>query len=340
MASLWRQARNLEQHRLEPSSVMWEDVAGLKDAKSFLQLFVIVPLIERERTANIKKRILLVGAAGVGKTYLVQGLVSELHAVPGCYLYVLYAEDLWRNRVRLRDLRETIRAFSPCVVVIDGVDILKVDPRADETTSARVDLLETLEHLKDYDTIFIGLTNKPWDLDPSIRDRFYTQIYLPMPDADARNRILRNLVAGEASAIGDMECRSLSERLAGFSGADISRLVRHVDMEQIRALQRASHFKRVTGPSSTQPFMIHDFLTPCEPNDPGAMVMTFDQAAHDNVLLPEMTAADLWADLWNSVDTIKPSVTEDMVQRFLPFQQALDFRYSRVDPYFSSFESH
>ncbi|KAH3715431.1 hypothetical protein DPMN_058141 [Dreissena polymorpha] len=69
----------------------------------------------------------------------------------------------------------------------------------------------------------------------------------------------------------------------------------------------------VTGPSSTQPFMIHDdFSTPCEPNDPGAMVMTFDKAAHNKLLLPEMTAADLW----DSVDTIKPSVTEDEVQKF------------------------
>ena len=63
-------------------------------------------------------------------------------------------------------------------------------------------------------------------------------------------------------------------------------------MRPIRRIQSATHFKRVTGPSPTNPsVMIHDMLTPCSPGDSDAIAMSWMDIASDKLLEPKISKA-------------------------------------------------
>lgn len=58
-------------------------------------------------------------------------------------------------------------------------------------------------------------------------------------------------------------------------------------MTPIRIIQRATHFKRVSGPSRKDPSIIHDdLLTPCSPSDSDAIEMTWINIDADKLMEP------------------------------------------------------
>lgn len=61
-------------------------------------------------------------------------------------------------------------------------------------------------------------------------------------------------------------------------------------MQPVRKVQTATHFKKVTGPSPTDPNVIaDDLLTPCSPGDPAAKEMTWVDVPGDKLLEPPVT---------------------------------------------------
>lgn len=95
---------------------------------------------------------------------------------------------------------------------------------------------------------------------------------------------------------------------AGYSGADISIVVREALMHPVRFVQNATHFKKVMAvdPQSAYPEPIDirlrtrrtlsypstvggqakEYLTPCSPGDPMAMEMTWMDVPGDKLLEP------------------------------------------------------
>ncbi|HUW08453.1 MAG TPA: ATP-binding protein, partial [Anaerolineae bacterium] len=70
--------------------------------------------------------------------------------------------------------------------------------------------------------LFVGATNEPWALDPAVLrpGRFDDKIYVPLPDVEARERILW-LSLQDKPLAPDVPYRGLAETLEGYSGADI-----------------------------------------------------------------------------------------------------------------------
>ncbi|GBL91155.1 Vacuolar protein sorting-associated protein 4B [Araneus ventricosus] len=92
-----------------------------------------------------------------------------------------------------------------------------------------------------------------------------------------------------------------------FSGADISVLVRDALMQPVRKVQTATHFKRVSGPSRSDPnVIVHDLLTPCSPGCPGAIEMSWVDVPGDKLLEPVISMSDVLLSLSHS----KPTVNE------------------------------
>lgn len=61
-------------------------------------------------------------------------------------------------------------------------------------------------------------------------------------------------------------------------------------MQPVRKVQMATHFKKVRGPSRTNPNQIvDDLLTPCSPGDPGAIEMAWIDVPGDKLLEPPVT---------------------------------------------------
>lgn len=61
-------------------------------------------------------------------------------------------------------------------------------------------------------------------------------------------------------------------------------------MQPVRKVQSATHFKRVSGPSRTNPDqMVNDLLTPCSPGDKGAIEMSWLDVPGDKLFEPPVT---------------------------------------------------
>lgn len=84
--------------------------------------------------------------------------------------------------------------------------------------------------------------------------------------------------------------QTLADKTEGFSGYDISIVVREALMQPIRKVQTATHFKHVSGPSSPNAnVIVHDLLTPCSPGDPDAIAMSFVDVPADKLAEPVLS---------------------------------------------------
>lgn len=69
------------------------------------------------------------------------------------------------------------------------------------------------------------------------------------------------------------EMKQMADLTPGYSGADISIVVRDALMQPIRKVQTATHFKKIRGPDPVSGETVDDLLTPCSPGDPQGMEM-------------------------------------------------------------------
>lgn len=73
--------------------------------------------------------------------------------------------------------------------------------------------------------------------------RCLQRIYIPLPEVDARAHMFKVHLGDTPHAIRQAEFQELARRTDGFSGSDISVVVKDVLMEPIRKTQDATHFK-------------------------------------------------------------------------------------------------
>ena len=138
--------------------------------------------------------------------------------------------------------------------------------------------------------LVLGATNIPWVLDAAIRRRFEKRIYIPLPDELARLAIFKLHMGNTRHTLSDKDLRDLAAQTEGYSGADISIVVRDALMQPVRLVQTATHFKKVRGPSPTNPSVIaDDLLTPCSPGEKGAMEMNWMDVPGDKLYEPPVT---------------------------------------------------
>jgi vacuolar protein-sorting-associated protein 4 len=82
----------------------------------------------------------------------------------------------------------------------------------------------------------------PWELDPAIRRRFEKRIYIPLPDAPARSIMIRLNLGDTPNSMLPGNFDEVGGRTEGFSGSDLSVLVREALMEPLRVCQLAKQF--------------------------------------------------------------------------------------------------
>ena len=63
--------------------------------------------------------------------------------------------------------------------------------------------------------LVLGATNIPWGLDPAIRRRFEKRIYIPLPEQNAREYLLRKLANKTKHTLTEEDLAELGERTEG-----------------------------------------------------------------------------------------------------------------------------
>eukprot|EP01102_Stenamoeba_stenopodia_P007640 TRINITY_DN2152_c0_g1_i1.p1 TRINITY_DN2152_c0_g1~~TRINITY_DN2152_c0_g1_i1.p1 ORF type:complete len:451 (-),score=113.56 TRINITY_DN2152_c0_g1_i1:88-1440(-) len=301
----------------EKPNVKWTDVAGLLTAKASLQEAVILPIKFPQLFTGPRKPwkgILLYGPPGTGKSYLAKAVATEAN----CTFFSISSADLmskWlgESEKLVRNLFDMARKSKPAIIFIDEVDSLCGSRNENDSESAKRVKTEFLVQMNgvgnDMDGILVlGATNIPWSLDSAILRRFEKRIYISLPDLNARARIFELHTSGTPNTLSKQDYMNLAQYTDGFSGSDIAVVVRDALMAPVRKVQEATHFKRVTGASRSDPNQIvHDLLTPCSPGDRDAVEMTWIDVPSDKLLEPQVTVKDFLL----AVKTARPSVSKD-----------------------------
>lgn len=75
--------------------------------------------------------------------------------------------------------------------------------------------------------------------------RFEKRIYIPLPEEHARGFMFKLNLGSTPNSLSESDFVTLGKKTDGYSGADISVIVRDALMQPVRKVQSATHFKRV-----------------------------------------------------------------------------------------------
>jgi len=219
------------------TKVTFKDVAGIEEAKEELQEvveFLKNPQKFTKLGARIPKGILLVGPPGTGKTLLAKAIAGEA----GVPFFSISGSDFVEMFVgvgaaRVRDLFSQAKAHAPCIIFIDEIDAVGRQRGAglggghDEREQT---LNQLLVEMDGFDTaegiVVLAATNRPDILDPALLrpGRFDRQIFVPPPDVNGREAILK-LYARKFKVSPSLDLRSIAKATPGFTGANLENML-------------------------------------------------------------------------------------------------------------------
>ncbi|XP_032518607.1 nuclear valosin-containing protein-like [Danaus plexippus] len=219
--------------------VTWDDVGSLNQVRKDLQLAVLAPVKYPEQLKKLglssPSGVLLCGPPGCGKTLLAKAVANEAGvnfiSVKGPELLNMYVGESERA---VRTCFRRARNSAPCVIFFDEFDALC--PRRsshDNNGAARVvnQLLTEMDGIESREGVFVlAASNRPDIIDPAVLrpGRLDRIMYVGMPATEDRYDILQKLTKGgtKPSLSPDVDLRVIADVTEGYTGADLSGLVR------------------------------------------------------------------------------------------------------------------
>jgi AAA+ superfamily predicted ATPase len=154
---------------------------------------------------SIPRSLLLAGPSGVGKTQVARTLANE----SGLTFLAATTADVKANYLgqsgnRVKLLFERARSNAPAILFLDELDVIAPDRSAaggnDQLTDEIVgQLLQEMDgiNVRESRVFLVAATNHIERIDAAIRSRFQEKLVIPLPDRNARIRLLTNLLTGK-----------------------------------------------------------------------------------------------------------------------------------------------
>ena len=219
------------------TGVMFDDVAGIEEAKEELQE-VVTFLKKPERFtavgAKIPKGVLLVGPPGTGKTLLAKAIAGEagvpFFSISGSEFVEMFVGV---GASRVRDLFKKAKENAPCIIFIDEIDAVGRQRGAgigggnDEREQTLNQLLTEMDGFEgNTGIIIIAATNRPDVLDSALLrpGRFDRQVTVDAPDIKGRLEVLQ-VHARNKKLDPSVSLEAIARRTPGFTGADLANLL-------------------------------------------------------------------------------------------------------------------
>ena len=235
----------------EKKKTTFDDVAGADEEKEELEEiveFLKNPQKYNTLGARIPKGVLLVGPPGTGKTLLAKAVAGEA----GVPFFSISGSDFVEMFVgvgasRVRDLFDTAKKNSPCIVFIDEIDAVGrqrgtgLGGGHDEREQTLNQLLVEMDGFgANEGVIMIAATNRPDILDPALLrpGRFDRQVMVGYPDMNGREAILK-VHSREKPLSPDVKLKNVAKQTAGFTGADLENLLNEAALLAARKDKKA-----------------------------------------------------------------------------------------------------
>lgn len=216
--------------------IKFEDVGALEEVKQALDELVILPMRRPELFTHGNllrpcKGILLFGPPGTGKTLLAKALATEAGAnfisITGSTLTSKWFGDAEKLTKALFSFASKL---APVIVFVDEIDSL-LGARGgafehEATRRMRNEFMAAWDGLRSKDSqriLILGATNRPFDLDDAVIRRLPRRIYVNLPDANNRAKILKIFLAKENIEPG-FQFEKLAAATEGYSGSDLKNL--------------------------------------------------------------------------------------------------------------------
>lgn len=235
----------------EVPKLNFTNIIGVQEVKDAFMVDVVAPLrpefqavYHKFRGNQLGTQILLYGPPGTGKTHIVKCLAGALN----CKIAVVQTSEVLASVVgvaekNVRDIFAQAAELDRCIIFLDEIDSICSDRSSDDSRHTKSILTTMLTCMDGFLKtkkpnqlrIIVAATNLPWKLDSALKrgGRFETQIYVPLPDEDARKKFIA-LDLDKLPHAGDVTVEFLAKRLEGYAGADIKAVMKQIANQPLR----------------------------------------------------------------------------------------------------------
>ncbi|MBR9690006.1 MAG: CDC48 family AAA ATPase, partial [Candidatus Altiarchaeota archaeon] len=225
-------------------NVRWDDIGGLDKEKKRLREGVEWPLQYPKTYESLgiepPKGVLIYGPPGCGKTMIAKAVANEANAnfiaIKGPELLSKWVGESERA---VRKIFRKARQMTPAIIFFDEIDSIAIKRGTDSSRASDRVLNQLLTEMDGIENlrgvVVLAATNRPDLLDSAMLrpGRFDTLIYLPLPNEETRETILR-VHASKTPLDKSVDFGELAKKTQNFTGADLFGLVREAIMGAVR----------------------------------------------------------------------------------------------------------